>query len=481
MTSMKVRLFALLMLATSIVWLCGMAWIYSGSRQELERVLDGRLEEATRMVETLIANADVHMSTTVSGLRLPKSTPQNGVHGVNDVNSVQLACQIWSIEGKLVGRSSDAPMTQLTHISSGFSNQDINGAGWRVYAREDRERGIRVLVGDSIAHRERLVRGLMWGLALPGLVVLALLGGFIWVAIREGLAPLRRLTSTLGQRSADDLGAIDIGKTPREITPVVGALNGLFAKVTKARDHERSVTAFAAHELRTPLAGLRTQVQVALAAGDAATRETALRNALVAADRTTRMARQLLALAQIDASEQDTAQEWIDAGVRLRSICDELRTKEKQVPALIEERLFGCRVLVDPDAFHLAVRNLTENAVQHTQGPDPVRWSLVLENGQASLTLDDQGPGIPADEIELVTKRFFRGRHKSPVGSGLGLAIAETALEKDRLSLRLQNRGVPSGLRAQITLPASRVKLLTLHNSDAAAADRDFLPHGQPA
>lgn len=453
MNSMTARLFGLLLLATSVVWLSGMAWIYAGSRQELERVLDARLEEATRMVSSLIESADVRVTTGVSGVRMSQqSTPVRHIE-----TNFQLACQIWSIDGRLVGRSSEAPTTQLTHFTSGYSNQDINGTAWRVYAREDRERGIRVLVGDSITHRERLVRELMWGLAGPGIIVLMVLSGLMWVAIRQGLQPLRRLTHAVAGRSADELGSIDIGHSPQEIRPVVDALNGLFEKVVAAREHERSVTAFAAHELRTPLAGLRTQVQVALAAADPATRDAALRNALIAADRTTRMARQLLALAQIDAADPHAPQEWVDAGSRLSSICEELKSKDQPTPVTIDDALFGCKIRVNPDAFHAAARNLTENAIQHARAAEPVQWSLVRTDASALLTLDDNGPGIPEDELDMVTKRFFRGRHTRGVGSGLGLAIAETALEKDGLAMRLVRREPEPGLRAQIVVGAHRV------------------------
>lgn len=453
MNSISARLFALILSGTTLVWFLGMAWIYAGSKQELERVLDARLEEATRMVSSLIESADVHVTTGVSGVRFSSSSqPINAV-----ATNFQLACQVWSIDGRLVGKSSAAPTTQLTQVSSGYSTQDINGTQWRVFAREDRERGIRVLVGDNIAHRERLVRELIWGLAGPGIVVLAVLGGLIWVAIRQGLAPLSRLTQSVAKRSANELEPIEIGSTASEIRPVVDALNGLFGKVIVAREHERSVTAFAAHELRTPLAGLRTQVQIALATADPNLRDGALRNALIAADRTTRMARQLLSLAQIDAGDAEAPREWIDAGTRLRGVCDELRTKDGTVPATISDALFGCRIKVNPDAFHVAARNLVENAMQYGRAAEPARWSLRSCGDTMLLTLDDSGPGIPEDEIGLVTKRFVRGRLKSEVGSGLGLAIVETALAKDGLALRLENRPGAGGLSAQIVIERIRV------------------------
>jgi two-component system sensor histidine kinase QseC len=461
MISMKARLFGLLLLGTSVVWLSGIAWIYSDSREELERVLDARLDEATRMVGSLIQNADVKLTGEVSGVRVPESAqtplPPNALQHIE--TNFKLACQVWSIDGRLVGKSSEAPATQLTHITSGYSNQEINGARWRVYAREDRERGIRILVGDSINHRERLVRDLVWGLAGPGIAVLFALAGLIWIAIGQGLAPLRRLTHALTTRSADELGHVDIGRVPSEIAPVVGALNELFEKVVTAREHERSVTAFAAHELRTPLAGLRTQVQIALAAADPCVRDSALKNALLSADRTTRMVRQLLALAKIDSTDAAPTQEWVDAGARLRAIADELRTEARPNPVNIQRELFGARIKVNPDAFHVAARNLTENALQHTCNNEPVRWLLARGQGEVALVIEDDGPGIPEDEIGLVTKRFYRGRYKFAIGSGLGLSIVETALQKDGLSMRLENRKPEAGLRAKIVIDARRVSL----------------------
>ncbi|MFN3625994.1 MAG: sensor histidine kinase N-terminal domain-containing protein, partial [Hyphomicrobium sp.] len=210
MNSMTARLFGLLLLATGIVWVCGMAWIYSGSRKELERVLDSRLEEATRMVNSLMNSADLNITSGVSGVRVPNRSTAP----VSLATDFKLACQVWSIDGRLVGKSSEAPSVQLTNASSGFSNQEINGTKWRVYARADSERGIRVLVGDNIAHRERLVRELMWGLTIPGLIVFGVLSVLIWFALREGLEPLRRLTAALAGRSPDALGPLEPGKDP---------------------------------------------------------------------------------------------------------------------------------------------------------------------------------------------------------------------------------------------------------------------------
>lgn len=456
MNSLTARLFGLLLVATGIVWLSGIAWIYAGSRQDLERVLDARLEEGSRMVSSLIENADVRVSTGVSGVRIaPRSSSE--IAGRVETE-FELACQIWSIDGRLVGRSSHAPTAALTSVSSGFSEREIGGTRWRVYAHEDPKRGLRVLVGDSIERRERLVRGLVHGLAVPGAVVFVLLTGLIWIAIRKGLGPLHRLTEAVDSRDPDELAPIDIGRAPREISPVVNALNALFSKVVSAREHERSVTAYAAHELKTPLAGLRTQVQVALAANDPDTRETALKNAIIAVDQTTRMTRQLLALAEIEAGSVAPHREWTDAGKRLQVIAAELARPGQSASLAVSPELAGFEIYVDADAFHIAARNLAENAQQHSPSNSTARWTLRHDEAAFSIMIEDEGPGIPTEEIPLVTQRFYRGRNKTAIGSGLGLAIAAAALEKDGLVLRLEPRSPEPGLRASIVIARARTR-----------------------
>lgn len=435
MTSLRRRLFLILLAATGLIWLCAVAWISIGSRSELERVLDTRLQEAARMVHSLVM-AGGGMGTAGAAASLPPASPGGYER--------QLSCQIWAFDGRLLARSSGAPDATLADEGEGFSDREVNGETWRVYTIVDPEKDVRVVVGDRIGLRDRLVRDLVAGLAAPALLVMPLLGLLIWWSLGRGLRPLNSAAEEIATREGDDMRPVPPDGAPSEILPLIGALNGLFAKVEAARAHERDVTAFAAHELRTPLAGLKTQAQVALAARDPGIRENALRQIILSVDRTSRLVRQLLALARLDAGAVGAARET-SIGQVLREVVDAV-PRPDGVAVTVEADLERRARALDPDALTLLLRNLHENAVQHMPA-GTVHW---FADGPDSLVVEDEGPGIPEAELGLVRQRFYRGRAATRAGSGLGLAIAEAAATRIGARVELTNRSDRTGLRAVI-------------------------------
>lgn len=229
------------------------------------------------------------------------------------------------------------------------------------------------------------------------------------------------------------------------------ALNGLFRRLDAARRHEREITAFAAHELRTPLAGIRTQAQIARAADDREMRLSALDRIIEGVDRTARLVSQLLALARLDSGTERQAREAVNLGQLLREI-DRERTRGDHAIA-IDPALDRLVVEGDPDRLRLALRNLHENACGHSPPGGCVRW---VRTGQGGVAVEDEGPGIPPDEIPLVTQRFYRGRGTKVAGSGLGLAIVEAALAGSGGELVLAKPASGQGLRAEIAFRETR-------------------------
>lgn len=437
MPSISKRLFIILVLTTGLVWLSAVVWIYLSTRAEVERVLDARLMEAGRMVSSLIVSQEVGDPAQAAAAGLPFRT-----HGSYDR---QLSCQIWSLQGTLIGRSGGAPAEELSGHADGFSETVIDGESWRVYAVTNPELGIRVLVGDNMKIRDGLVNDVIRGLLLPALLILPVLAVLIWLSVRRGLEPLNRIAGNLEARHASDLSPIEDVPTAKEIVPVLQSLNGLFARVAGLRERERNFTAFAAHELRTPLAGLKTQAQVALASDDAAIRDQAMRQIVVGVDRTSRLVRQLLDMSAIEALDRTEGRGMVQPGSVLRVLAEELADPARNVRVEVSPELDAMNLEIEPELFALAARNLMENAMNHSPRGGVVRCRAA----DSCIVIEDDGPGIPEEELPRITERFFRGRNKVAIGSGLGLAIVELALGRSGWKLRLQNRDA-GGLQAVI-------------------------------
>ena len=291
MRSIRSRLLTILIVSTGLVWLFVVAWIYVSTQAEVERVLDARLTEAARMVNSLLAERRIELALAVDG-----DLPATEFQIEEPSYERQLSCQIWSLDGRLVGRSEHAPDGRLTEVGSGFSESVVDGETWRVYAIENPALGVRVMVGDSMAVRDRLVGDVVKGLAIPAVLILPFLAAAIWESVRRGMSPLNRMAESLSSRAATDLRPLADDNLPEEIAPAVHALNGLFRRMEDVRERERSFTAFAAHELKTPLAGLKTQAQVALASQDGDVHENALRQIAAGVDRTSRPSKRLTEL-----------------------------------------------------------------------------------------------------------------------------------------------------------------------------------------
>ncbi|MFD2843882.1 histidine kinase dimerization/phospho-acceptor domain-containing protein [Paracoccus cavernae] len=222
------------------------------------------------------------------------------------------------------------------------------------------------MVGDRVIMRDRLVRDVVTGLAVPALVILPLLAGLIWVVVGRGLAPLTGIAGELRRRKSDDL--TPIGPAPRatELRPVVTALNDLFDRVSRDRDRERSFTTYAAHELKTPLAGISAQAQIAQRASDPAMREAALAQIIGAVRRTDHVVRQLLDLASVDGGADGAdCDEPLELAEVLRAVIADLSPLAEARGLQVETDLPRHPAPLSAPRFLIwvALRNPVENAI----------------------------------------------------------------------------------------------------------------------
>lgn len=440
MRSLRFRLFALVAGVTMLVWAVAAAWTAVFTRAQVEQVLDRRLVEAARMV---------------AALDVPASGPARQLEPAP--YSRQLSCQIWSLDGALVGQSAGAPGAPLSSGAEGFSEREVGGQLWRVYTHADPARGIRVMVGDNLEVRRHLVRDLMLGLLLPAAIGLAALAVLLWLGVRGGLAPLARITRALDARSPGSLEPLAVHPVPEELTPLVRAMDALLARLEAARRAERDFVANAAHELQTPLAGLKTQAEVARRAIDPAMRHHALERIESSVDRTSRLVRQLLELARHEGRETEPNQE------RFASLCEAVAEVEREYGSLAAASarpiqtccaLGDVRIAIDREALMLALGNLVENALQHG-GQGPVRIECTLGDDFA-LSVVDGGEGIAEEDMVRIRRRFERGRGVTSGGTGLGLSIVDAAIAP--AGGVLEFRRETGGFACMLRFPLNRVR-----------------------
>lgn len=426
MMSIRTRLFAILALVTALVWGGAVVWVEVQTRNEVQRVLDRRLMESARMVSSMMQ----------PGSLSPVVNEEGG--GRLAAYDQQLACQIWSMQGELIARSRSAPSAMLASGADGFSERVIDGERWRVYTVHVPEGGYRVMVGDNLAVREHLVGSVVTGLLGPAVLGLLALGVLIWWSVGAGLRPIQQMTQALASRRADDLTPVDVAPGGKDLQPFVSALNDLIARVSEARRRETEFTAAAAHELRTPLAGLRVQAQIAANATDEGVRKHALEQIQTSVDRTARLVTGLLALAREDeAAIEADDRRWIDLHTLFANDAD----------ARLEVLDQPFRIYVQPDRFETAAANLLANA--QAMASSRIRVAVEGQGNDAILVVEDDGPGVSTADLERLGRRFFRTSDAPVGGSGLGLSIVLSTMKAHGGAVRFTPSAL-GGLRVEL-------------------------------
>src|SRR5436190_3230270 len=313
-----------------------------------------------------------------------------------------------------------------------------------------------VLVAETMVKRNRLQRDFLVSSLLPEMRIAFATLIIVWFGVKRGLGPLARLSDEIKERSPGDLRPIDAAAGPEETRPLVSALNGLLDEVAQASRNQQRFLANAAHQLRTPLAGLQAHTELALAKPLPPEVRAELEQVHQATIRTGRLANQLLALARAEPGARGSAAE-----VNLKALA-ESEADGWVHQALARDVDLGFELDWSPvqgDAFLLreALANLVHNAIEYSQRGGHVTVRTGRANGRAFLEVEDDGPGIPPTERERVLERFYRVPGTAGTGSGLGLAIVrEIAVGHGATISITDGTGAASGTkgcRVAITFP----------------------------
>ena len=411
---MRRQLLVLLLASVAIVWIGIAVASYLDARHEIDELLDAHLAQASSL---LIAQAghdleeiDEHVS---SDRRLMR----------------RVAFQFWEDGTRLRLHSANAPPTRLSAKDRGFSDVRIDGQRWRVYSDWDRKHRYVVQVGERLGARDEIVAAMARNLLVPLAVALPLLAILVWLAIERVLKPLRILNREVAERAPDRLAALDVGRAPAEVAPLVRNLNVLFDRVQASIENERRFTADAAHELRTPLAALRAQAQVARGAADDRERGRALDNVIAGCDRAAHLVDQLLTLARLEPAQSHAALVDVALVPLVQAAIAEAAPAALARNIDVELRAEPALARGDARLLGILLRNLLDNAVRYSPPNASVQVDVDVVNDAAQIRIADHGPGVPSEARARLGERFQRLGVADVPGTGLGLSIVKRIAE----------------------------------------------------
>ena len=452
--SLRRRLLIVLLCAVSGAWVFLATANYIDSRHEIGELLDAELVQSAMV---LLALSDHELmeqrltGPTTIAIDDNSITPKDGL---THKYEKKLAFQVWLGDATLAIRSSSAPSIHLSSVTSGFSDQIIANQAWRIYSIQHKKVPILVQVGERYDVRGDLTEQIVRRMLSPMITTLPILALMIWYGVGFAMKPLNRLAREVATRAADYLSPVDHHNVPIEAQSLVHSLNALLTRLQKAFDSERRFTADAAHELRTPLAAIKAQAQVAQRTHVQQDQQRALQQVINAVDNATRVAQQLLTLARLDPAIPLTGLKKVDLTHLASTVIAELvpLALKKHIDISLAEPSHGI-VHGTSDALTILLTNLVDNAINYTPEDGSIVVGVTRHEDHIILSVADSGPGIPADEREKVLERFYRGRDVTEPGSGLGLSITQRIAELHQARIVLGESSL-GGLLIEVIFPA---------------------------
>lgn len=333
--------------------------------------------------------------------------------------------QVWAPDGKIVLSSANSKNEWLANVPNGFSDRQIKGDDWRIYSEKSAITNNKIVVAELYNIRNQLADEITQNNAYILVVTYPVFGILIWIIVGLALRSITRVSNAISNRAFTYLEPLESDNIPIEIEPLVAELNQLFVRLHLAFERNKRFAADAAHELRTPLAALKTHTQIAIKATNEKDRQIALQKMVKAVDRSSHVVTQLLTLSRL--SQEETLQDMHP--IDLHKLAAEIIAY--LAPMAIEKNI-EIELMSPPDetiimgndtVLGILIRNIVDNAIRYTPSSGAVKIEIILLKKQIVFRVTDTGPGIPDELRERVFERFFRVLGNKASGSGLGLAI----------------------------------------------------------
>lgn len=423
-----------------IAWMLATGLAYRHGHDELDQLFDARIARSARMLMT-------QEPEVLERMRIGQ-LPGEGLY------DHEYAMQAWRDGTVPVLRSDTAPAARLSSVESGFSDATVDGRHWRVYSGWSDDKSTLVQVAEDHALRERLLLDYTLS-SVPSLLLgLPFLGLAVWLIISAAVRPIVELGQEVSRRGPGDLRPLASDGVPVEVDPLIDRLNALFVRISDSIQSERRFTSYAAHELRTPIAAIRAQAEVARDGRDAGARDVALERVIEGCDRASRLVEQMLLLARIDErighGQSHTTRLDVTAARVIANLTPGALQQGVTLELATDEEV---TVATDRALLEVLLQNLLDNAVRHGGAPGPVTVSCRQLGSVAVLEVADRGPGVMDAELSQMGNRFYRGMGAKGAGSGLGLSIVQRIAEISGAEVAYRRGADGHGLVVEVRFP----------------------------
>jgi two-component system, OmpR family, sensor histidine kinase QseC len=354
--------------------------------------------------------------------------------------------------GKVLMYSSTAFSTDIPQQKGGFSNVMYTNENWRVYTLPVPNTSVVIEVGEKTALRNTLVSNILLNLFFPLFVLVPVIAGLIWFGINNGLGTIRALVQQIRSRSPDDLSAIPVDDLPRDLSPLGKSINQLLEKLEHSLTAERRFADHAAHQLRTPQAGLKLLLQMLAKADNDEERKAIISDLMASNERATQLIEQLLRAARV--GHQPITLQTVYLYQVAASVIAEMGNMATQKRLdIVLEGSEKANIRADESLLRLLIANLIDNAIKFTSYDGSIQVDIAPTDGMWRLSISDTGSGIPESQREAVFQRFYRVDAPHADGTGLGLAIVAEIVERFNGNITLKTPVSGKGLLVEVLLP----------------------------
>lgn len=356
----------------------------------------------------------------------------------NDIINESVQYLITNSEMATLIKSSEIPNFEFKNLSPGYHDLWLDHKPWRLFLLENKNKGLNIYTIQRHDFRAKLERDITEESFIIMLLTYPFLGLLIWAVVSKGFSGLDSATKSLRKRKRNNLRPLLLTKTPTEIEPLIKAINSLLERLDQSFQREQRFAGDAAHELKTPLAALSANIQLAQTEKDQKKLKEILKTLSVCVDRSTHVVEQLLTLSRMTPGTEINTPTQLNLGELAQNMIIELLSAadNKNIELALVNKT-DAKIIGNSSAISILMRNLIDNAIRYSPENSLVSIEITSDNNQVILAVSDQGPGIPDELKARVFERFFRILGNNTKGSGLGLGIVKEIADFHHAKIKL--------------------------------------------